>query len=329
MTKIMTLREFIDCLVLESLHPELHAIITAPPQKNVSKRRLMVDKVKELTVRGEKTGITRAAEGSSRAYLMHDDHEDVSVDGHHTKLQIGTKMAIPAPLDPYHDKESHGGMTLGQLQNKAEGADPIINDHYRVLRKSGKGKFESNNRGIFPPLIDHDNKTHEWSQVGHTEDVTYGKFKLATKTKDFPNGIEHDEFMSALTRAWNKKHGNYWKQSPEEEKHLDKLDMHPLVDKFATHQNEFHAPPHDYDQIENMGIWHHPVTGETHVVARDHGYNEEVMQAYKRGFSRQIDRKRYRDPVGTDVSNKYSGEPQDPIIPKENKKRPTAPTIRN
>lgn len=25
----------------------------------------------------------------------------------------------------------------------------------------------------------------------------------------------------------------------------------------------------------------HPVTGEQHIVARDHGYNEEVMKAYK------------------------------------------------
>ena len=36
----------------------------------------------------------------------------------------------------------------------------------------------------------------------------------------------------------------------------------------------------------NMGVWTHPVSGEQHIVARDHGFNEDVMKAYKEARQR-------------------------------------------
>jgi hypothetical protein len=35
-----------------------------------------------------------------------------------------------------------------------------------------------------------------------------------------------------------------------------------------------------------MGIWSHPHTGEQHIVARDHGFSENVMKAYKEARNR-------------------------------------------
>ena len=39
-------------------------------------------------------------------------------------------------------------------------------------------------------------------------------------------------------------------------------------------------PPHDYRQMGNMGVWTHPHTVEQHIVARDHGFSANVMEAY-------------------------------------------------
>jgi len=41
-------------------------------------------------------------------------------------------------------------------------------------------------------------------------------------------------------------------------------------------------PPHDYGNIKNLGAWTHPGTGQKHIVARDHGFSENVMKAYRR-----------------------------------------------
>lgn len=88
--------------------------------------------------------------------------------------------------------------------------------------------------------------------------------------------------MSALTRHWNRNHGKHFTKSPEVESHLNHIEEHPLVQKFLDHQMNYSAPPNDYEQIQNMGVWKHPVTGERHIVARDHGFNTEVMGAYKK-----------------------------------------------
>jgi len=71
---------------------------------------------------------------------------------------------------------------------------------------------------------------------------------------------------------------------------MDNYEQHPLIQKFLDHQRTFGMPPHDYAQIKNMGTWHHPVTGEKHIVARDHGYSSTVMEAYH--DARQIEIKK-------------------------------------
>jgi hypothetical protein len=193
------------------------------------------------------------------------------------------KVAIRASLDKSHNRENYDGMSLGQLQNEAEGGDHFVNSNYRIITKDhSTGHYHSNSElGIFPPQIDHDHDTHEWTHVGHVDKIGGKQFRDLTKTESHPKGISHSEFCSALERTWNKDHGKYWKRGELDEKHSDHIESHPLVQKFLDHQRNLGAPPHDYRQMDNMGVWTHPHTGEQHIVARDHGFSENVMKAYR------------------------------------------------
>ena len=282
---IYSLREFLENIIYESLHPELQSIVTQKTNPyGTSKQAQLTKKIKELTAQGERTGIEgNMPKGSSRAYLPIKEKENIILDDKPTQIRTGMKVAIRATLDKYHDRKKHGGMSLGQMQNKAEGGEHFVNSHYRVISKDHRtGHYRTNtDSGIFPPLIDHDHANHEWSHVGHVDKINGPMFRKLTRTESHPKGISHDEFCSALERVWDKDHGKYWEHLPEKEKRLDDIESHPLVQKFLDHQRNMDAPPHDYRQIDNMGVWPDPRTGEQHIVARDHGFSEDVMTAYR------------------------------------------------
>jgi hypothetical protein len=275
---VYNFKDFLNNLVLEELHPELLSIVKSKSNKG-SKQSLLAKKVKELNDKGETTGVEgNMPKGSSRAYLKHDTPEDISLDGKPAKIKVGTKVAIHASLDNYHDKSKN--LPLGNMQNRAENGD-YITDHHRILTKDDQGEYHTNHHsGIFPPLIDHDQKNHEWSKVGHVGNVSETAFKKITKTPSHPDGISHDDFCAALSRTHNKNNGRYWQRGPEHEKHLDHIDTHPLVKKFQEYHDNTANPPHDYRQLDNMGVFHHP-DGSKHIVARDHGYDSTVEAAYK------------------------------------------------
>lgn len=288
----MTLKEFLESIILENLHPELHAIaVQKTTRYGTSKQTLLAKKIKELSERGESTGLEgNMPKGSSRAYLPIKEHHEINLDGHTAKIKTGMKVAIRAALDKHHKAAEHDNMSLGQLQNKAEGGDYLINSHYRIATKDEKGHFRTNtDSGIFPPQIDHDHDGHEWTHVGHADKLTEKSFKELTKTTSHPEGIHFSKFNNVLKRAWDRDHGKYWKGPDQHENNLDHVETHPLVQKFLNHQRDFNSPPHDYTNIGNMGIWKHPVTGEDHIVARDHGYSHEVMGAYKKAREKERD----------------------------------------
>ena len=292
---IRNFKDFINNLILEELHPELQKIIETPSginPRNTAKQTLLSKKIQALTKAGEKTGIEgNMPKGSSRAYLKHDEPADVYVDGQPTKLRIGTKVAITADLDKHHTKEYYDGHSLGAMQNKAEAGDGWVNATYRMLREDSvkPGHFKSNkDMGIFPPLIKHDNDTHQWSQVGHAENMKSKDFEKLTKNEDFPKGISHDDFVHTLVRSHQRSNGKYHERMPNREKELDKIEEHPLTKKFLDYHNNTGHPPYDLMQIENMGIWHHP-DGSKHIVARDHGFDTEVMDAYAKAKRKRAD----------------------------------------
>jgi hypothetical protein len=273
-------REFLENIIVENLHPELKSVIQGnSPSK--TKHKEVVKKIKDLAARGEKTGIERnMPRGSSRAYLPHQEPHSAKIDGKPGKFKVGTKIAIRSNLDSHHKAEEHDGMSLGQMQNDAENNDYFLNSQYRILKQQDDGSYETNHEhGIFPPLVDHDNKKAHWATVGHSRDIKAGEFERLTKTETHPKGITHSNFVDTLLRHYDRNNGKYWHRSDVYEKYLDHIEKHPLVQKFLDHQMNYDSPPHDYRQKKNMGVFEHP-DGSKHIVARDHGFNRAVYDAY-------------------------------------------------
>jgi hypothetical protein len=275
-------KDFMDNVIVENLHPELQNVIHGGAS-NKAKQTQLANKIKDLTSRGETTGIEgNMPKGSSRAYLQHAEPENIIVDKKIVPMKVGTKVAIRSVLDKYHDHKKHDGLHLGAMQNQAEGGDHWTNDNYRVLTHTGNGHFKTNTeQGIFPPLIDHDDRDHQWTKVCHARDVKAADWKRLTKTKEFPKGMSHKDFYQTLNRFHNRNLGKHWHTGTSQEEHMDKVEQHPLIQKFIDyHANTGHSPA-DYIQQKNLGVWKHPVTGEEHIVARDHGFNNEVEGAYR------------------------------------------------
>lgn len=278
--------EFLDNILLESLHPELKEVVQSTESRK-SKQSRIAAKIKDLSNRGESTGIEgNMPKGSSRAYLPHKEHEKIHIDGKPASIKTGTKVAIRAALDKHHPQE-HG--SLGAMQNEAENGDWHVNKAYRILNETEKkGHYETNkSSGIFPPLIEHDHDKHEWSHIGHVHDIKKSDFPKLTKTKHHPEGITHDNFVRALVRNHQRAHGRYWERTKEEEEHLDHVDTHPLVEKFHDYHSNYDAAPNDYRDIKNLGVFHHP-DGSKHIVARDHGWNNHVSNAYHNARMKEI-----------------------------------------
>lgn len=280
--------DYLDHILTEQLHPEIRSIVTGrrSPQQNI--KPLLVKKIKEVTARGEKTGMEgNMPSGSSRAYIPIEEPHSIMLDGAPAQIKTGMKVAIKAELDKHHRTADHGGMSLGELQNQAEHGDYYSRSRYHILTKKEDGTYETNTEnGIFPPRIEEDENGHSWAHVGHASNVTAKSFREITKTTEHPRGITHDEFVDALHRRWDQDHGKYWNKGPAHEDNLDKVEEHPLVQKFLQHQQDYNFPPHDYRQMKNLGVFKHP-DGSQHIVARDHGYSEEVMDAYKAARNRK------------------------------------------
>lgn len=287
-------KEFINNIIVEELHPELQEIVKSSsgiqtnengyPIPSKTKQSRLSAKIRELTNRGESTGIEgNMPRGSSRAYLQHDEPQEIILDGKPTKIKSGMKVAIRSGLDKYHV----GLDSLGVMQNEVENGDWVMNKNHRILTETDNpGEYETNEDGIFPPLFEHDNEHHEWSHVGHTRDLKRGEFEKLTKTESHPNGITHREFVNAMNRFHERANGRYWERSDEAEKKLDKVDEHPLVQNFQRFHGNWGSPAYDYGHLKNMGVFEHP-NGSSHIVARDAGYNAEVAKAYQKARIRK------------------------------------------
>lgn len=298
MSRTISFAEFCDTVIVESLHPELQSLVASPGGRSPrnSKQKLVADKIKDLHSRGEDTGLAgNTPKGSSRMYLPHRDPHPVTLDGKDSYIDTGTKVAIHSQIEQYHRREKHGGMSLGAMQSHAENGDHFVNHNYRILSKVGHDEFKSNkDMGIFPPLVDHDERSHEWAHVGHAENVSQKRFTELTKTDSHPKGITHQDFFKAVLRNYKRNNGTHWDHGEREEKHLDHVESHPLVQKFIHHQDNTGFPPHDWAQIQNMGVFKHP-DGSEHIVARDHGFSPDVMKAYANTRNQKLTTKQIAD----------------------------------
>ena len=113
--------EFLSNILLEELHPELKDVVNDTRYNRASKQTRLVKKIKELSARGESTGIeNNMPKGSSRAFLLEEEHHPITLDGVPTKIPVGTKVAITAQLDKFHNKDLYEGRSLGEIQQEAD-----------------------------------------------------------------------------------------------------------------------------------------------------------------------------------------------------------------
>jgi hypothetical protein len=280
-------KDFIATLIVEELHPSLQKIIERHPKDNQSKQIELQNQILALTKQGIPTGIAgNMPQGSSRAYIPHEEPKDVNIDGINAPMRVGTKVAIGSKINNHHMSRERAlnesaPISLGAMQNRVENYNPMVNKHFRVLTKdSTTGNYATNEGGIFPPLISHDTSNHLSSTIGHVDDINGDEFKKLSTTKDFPSGISHGNFSDVLERHYDKQLGIYWAKSNERENALDELGKHPLVQKFMDYHDATGHPPYDNAQIENLGIFTHPITGKQSIVARDHGFSSAVSHEY-------------------------------------------------
>lgn len=279
--------------ITETLHKDIDAAIKGTSSPHINKKTVVDKAIKGVASKYEKSGIEgNMPKGSSRAWLTHEEPTHVQIDGHHTRMKTGTKFAITSSLDKHRDKEKYPD-SLGTMQNQTENGDYYVNQHHRVLANdpdhrhdpsdptSPKEKYKTNEHGIFPPLVDHDHEHHQWSEIGHSRDLKAGDFNRITKSPDHPKGISHSDFTSSMNRFHDSHNGRYHKSDEKHEAHLDHVDSHPLVQNFQDYHGNFGHSPKDYEQKKNLGVWKHPVTGKEHIVARDHGFSNEVEKAYR------------------------------------------------
>jgi hypothetical protein len=202
------------------------------------------------------------------------------LDGQPSQIKTGIKVSIHNPLDKFHLRGGKDRVPLGNMQNEVEGGDHFMNSEYRILVHKGGNEYESNKeKGIFPPLIDHDHDRHEWSHVGHIRNLKPSEFRQLTKTPEHPTGITHGDVHSVLYRDWSRRHGR-WHDSAGDNERLDKLEEHPFVQKALDFHRNYDFPPHDLQQRSNWGVFEHP-DGSRHPIIRDSGFNQDVMHAYR------------------------------------------------
>lgn len=297
-------KAFTKTLITEALHPELMAVISSR-SKGTNKSREISRVIEDLKKRNEKIGTNpnKFASGSSRRWLSHSSAKyHLILDGIKTRLATGIKTAIPAGGI---DKGGKRELGAGQLQNKVENSNKEVNAKYRILTHVGKekdlfghsyDKFETNREhGIFPPLLNYDHENHEWAHVGHIHDIKYydhvsggtpkkshqvkNTFENLTITKHFPEGISEREFRRGI-EAHSIKNEEFDEDGNIKRYAKEHTYNHPLVKKFGHYlRNVKGTNPGDFAG-PNLGVFVHPHTGEKHIIARDHGYDEETHKLY-------------------------------------------------
>lgn len=266
-------REYFGMPITEAeIHPEVMDAVNRDGHKHYRFANLTAT-VRKLAKKGQSTGLSddKPKKGSSRAVYFPEEAHPAKIDGQETKIPHVLKVAFSGTLDK-HLPNDHP--LLGQMQNQHE---IDHSHHYSVLQPVGKDDFKTNPEGFLPPLIDHHADGH-WAQVGKIDKLDSKTFKEATKTADFPKGITHKDFYHTVNHEWEQSNGRRH-YSPLSEEHMEKIADHPLVRRAINFCIDTDTHPGDF-AVRNMGVWHHPVTGEKHIVAADAGFSRDVAKAY-------------------------------------------------
>jgi len=234
----------------EALHPRVKSALDhAPPELVLhsakgAHRRLKGKKIK--------SGIesTKTAKGSSRAVMRTAEH-DVVLDDKPAKLSTVLKTAYKSLRSKYQ------GRLLGQYQNDVESSDAI--QKHSVMIRQKDGTWKSNPDGLIPPVLYKDRRG-KYLHIGRAYNATDDQIRALTKSNVHHKGLSSDQLFNKI---------EYPNKRDLESPHIQRFRrfMHD------TGVKDFHG--------DNWGIWTHPHTGEKHLVLRDAGFDDFVLNAYR------------------------------------------------
>lgn len=196
--------------------------------------------------------------GASRMYYKVNTPESITLDNKPATIHTGIKIPYLGSLDTDH-------ATVGVEQNSGEQSKEY--EPYHIIRKDEHGNYHTNSNGILASTIG--NGSH-WNEMLHTTKLTdLNRLEDHTKTETHPNGITHTQMNDLIDSIYS------WKQSnfTPEETHILK---HPLMKKIMHLIDNTKISHHDISK-DNIGIWTHPHTNESHPVIIDYGIHKGMF----------------------------------------------------
>lgn len=264
-------------IIAEEIHPELQKVLDQETDPRF-KLTQFTKQVRQHIKNGVDTGLEndKPLKGQSRAVFFPKEEKEIHIDGKPTKLPTAVKIAFHGQLDKYHGEDT----SLGEDQNESE-SNRWVNNSYGVLRhtpEKGQNHYTHKPDGILAPVFDTHHENH-YLEMGRVSKFNTKDFREATKTKDFPKGISHDDLVSVLEYHHDMANGRKPNMFGKTEEHMEKLSEHPYVDTAISMMHDTGLHPGDVSP-RNMGIWHHPITGTKHPVMIDWGFTNDISKKY-------------------------------------------------
>lgn len=277
-------------VITEEVHKDIQSIMDAD-KPVATKLNAVVKKTRELIKAGHETGMEsdKPKKGSSRAVFFPKDNKEISVDGKKTSSPTAVKIAFAGVLDKHHGEKS----LLGEDQNRLE-SDHFVNRTYGILGHKSGGvdhEYESSHHesgGVLAPVFS-THEDHHHLEMGRVTKLNTKDTAEATKTKEFPKGLKHDEIRDAMIHEHATAHGSFFhptypRNNPD---HLEKVKSHPWVEHAIDMMHNTGMHPADLHE-ENMGIYHHPVTGKKHLAIIDYGFSNDISKKYTKARQNQL-----------------------------------------
>ena len=266
-----------NIVISEKLHKDIQDIMDNVDIPVSRKLSAVSAKAKSLIKSGHETGMEsdKPKKGSSRAVFFPKDHKEITCDGMKTKTPTAVKIAFPGQLDKHHGEDT----TLGEDQNAKE-SDHFINHNYGILHHRD-GNYHSNDHesgGVLAPVFETHPENHHL-EMGRVDKCDAKGIAEATKTKDFPKGLKHDDIQGAMMHGHEMAHGQGRHYTPEEHDKMDKIKQHPWVEHAIDMMHNSGMHPGDLNK-RNMGIYTHPVTGKKHLDIIDYGFSKDIAKIY-------------------------------------------------
>jgi len=266
-------------LIIEEFHPHIQEIMDNDSIPVANKLNMVTAKARNLIKAGVDTGMEsdKPKKGSSRAVFFPKTPKRVTVDGHDVYAPTAVKIAFSGQLDKHHGESS----LLGEDQNGKE-SDHHINRSYGILKNGHGDNYESSDHesgGVLAPVFG-THPEHHHLEMGRVTPAVSKDIAEATRTKEFPKGLKHEDIQEAMMHEHNMAHGmGGYGQTPQNEDKLEKTKEHPWVEHAISMMHDSGMHPGDLGK-RNMGIYHHPVTGKKHLAIIDYGFDSDIAKKY-------------------------------------------------